>query len=121
MRVPTLALALALAFATAGCSVDWGSRDFHTRLVGISSVASAPWDVRVSFEQANATVHEQTVRVPANDFRQLDDHSLPQGDYVLRANTSAREATRTLPLERDAKGITISVGEGGTLAISIIG
>lgn len=120
-RPLALAPALALALALAGCSVDVTAPEFDVKHVSVSSVASIAWDVRVAFERANATAHEQTVRVAPNAFATLEEHKLEAAEYAIVAATSAHDATRTMRLDSYVKGITIGVGDGGVVSISLIG
>lgn len=120
MRLRLLASVFAFA-AAAGCNVDVTQAEFNVDRVDLTSVASAAWDVRVAFEMDNATAHEETVRVEPNGFESLSDRLIPQGDYRIVASTSVHTASRGVFLDGHTKGVTISVAEGGTLGISLIG
>ena len=117
----TLALALALPLALAGCNVDVTAPEFNAGRVDVTSVASVAWDVDVAFEQDNATMHEQAIRIEPNGFASLTDKLLAGGDYRIVASTSAHSAHRDVFLDGHTKGVTITVAEGGTVSISLIG
>ncbi|HET6404021.1 MAG TPA: hypothetical protein VFH78_05190 [Candidatus Thermoplasmatota archaeon] len=116
-----LALALLGALLLAGCTVKIEDQDFHTRIVSVSSSASAPWDVRVAFERGGATEHEETLAVPPNGFVRLSDVVLASGDYRVVASTSADSVSRDLRLSAASKGLTVGVGDGGIVSLSVIG
>lgn len=120
-RALALGSALALALALPGCNVDVTSQQFNADRVDLTSVASVAWDVRVAFERADAIEHEQTLRVEPNGFTSLRDRLLEGGDYRLVAATSAHTAARNVTLNGHTPGVTITVAEGGTVAISLIG